>query len=81
MPLPIQAVNKIILTYHCHLYFTLTGKHAMTLRRVLIIEDDADAAGVLDAYLRRENYAVAISGDGRAGLPVFRRKVPPAYVD
>lgn len=26
----------------------------MLSRRVLIIEDDADAAGVLEAYLRRE---------------------------
>lgn len=48
----------------------------MTPRRVLIIEDDADAAGVLDAYLRREHYAVAISGDGRAGLDVARQWKP-----
>jgi DNA-binding response OmpR family regulator len=32
----------------------------MLSRRVLIIEDDADAAGVLEAYLRRENYDVAV---------------------
>lgn len=48
----------------------------MNPRRVLIIEDDADAAGVLDAYLRRENYVVAISGDGRAGLDVARQWKP-----
>lgn len=48
----------------------------MNQRRVLIIEDDADAAGVLEAYLRRENYAVAISGDGRAGLDVARQWKP-----
>lgn len=48
----------------------------MNPRRVLIIEDDADAAGVLDAYLRRENYAVAISGDGRTGLDVARQWKP-----
>jgi two-component system response regulator AdeR len=48
----------------------------MDPRRVLIIEDDADAAGVLDAYLRRENYVVAISGDGRAGLDVARQWKP-----
>lgn len=29
----------------------------MLSRRVLIIEDDADAAGVLEAYLRRENFS------------------------
>ncbi|EGT5738493.1 DNA-binding response regulator, partial [Cronobacter dublinensis subsp. dublinensis] len=27
----------------------------MVTKRVLIIEDDADAASVLEAYLRREN--------------------------
>ncbi len=48
----------------------------MNQRRVLIIEDDADAAGVLEAYLRRENYAVAISGDGRAGLDAARQWKP-----
>lgn len=40
----------------------------MLSRRVLIIEDDADAAGVLEAYLRRENYDVAVTVDGLAGL-------------
>ncbi len=36
----------------------------MQSKRVLIIEDDADAAGVLEAYLKRENYEVMIAGDG-----------------
>lgn len=48
----------------------------MSKRRVLIIEDDADAAGVLEAYLKRENYEVAISGDGRSGLDVTRQWKP-----
>ncbi|MGP3592023.1 response regulator [Vagococcus sp. WN89Y] len=48
----------------------------MSRRRVLIIEDDADAAGVLEAYLQRENYAIAISGDGRAGLEIARQWKP-----
>lgn len=48
----------------------------MNPRRVLIIEDDADAAGVLEAYLRRENYLVTISGDGRAGLDIARQWKP-----
>lgn len=48
----------------------------MSKRRVLIIEDDADAAGVLEAYLQRENYDIAISGDGRAGLEIARQWKP-----
>lgn len=48
----------------------------MLSRRVLIIEDDADAAGVLEAYLRRENYDVAITVDGLAGLDMAQRWKP-----
>lgn len=45
----------------------------MQSKRVLIIEDDADAAGVLEAYLKRENYDVTIAGDGLSGLDAARR--------
>ena len=48
----------------------------MLSRRVLIIEDDADAAGVLEAYLRRENYNVAVTVDGLAGLDMAQRWKP-----
>jgi DNA-binding response OmpR family regulator len=48
----------------------------MLSRRVLIIEDDADAAGVLEAYLRRENYDVTITGDGLSGLDMAQRWKP-----
>lgn len=48
----------------------------MQEKRVLIIEDDADAAGVLEAYLKRENYAVTIAGDGPGGLEAARRWQP-----
>ncbi|MGX5867761.1 response regulator [Enterobacter cloacae] len=48
----------------------------MLFRRVLIIEDDADAAGVLEAYLRRENYDVTVTGDGLAGLEMAQRWKP-----
>ncbi len=40
----------------------------MQNKRVLVIEDDADAANVLEAYLRREVYSVAVAGDGVAGM-------------
>ncbi|WP_313656044.1 response regulator [Pantoea sp.] len=48
----------------------------MQSKRVLIIEDDADAAGVLEAYLKRENYEVTIAGDGPGGLEIARRWQP-----
>jgi len=48
----------------------------MQSKRVLIIEDDADAAGVLEAYLKRESYEVMIAGDGAGGLDAARRWQP-----
>ncbi|AIR65872.1 response regulator [Cedecea neteri] len=40
----------------------------MKNKRVLVIEDDADAANVLEAYLKREGYSVSVVGDGLAGM-------------
>jgi len=37
-------------------------------RRVLLIEDDADLAGLLDRVLADEGYAVTRAGDGHTGL-------------
>lgn len=48
----------------------------MQTKRVLVIEDDVDAAGVLEAYLKRENYDVAVAGDGLAGLEKVRSWKP-----
>lgn len=48
----------------------------MQSKRILIIEDDADAAGVLEAYLKCENYEVMIAGDGPGGLDIARRWQP-----
>ncbi|MEA9390126.1 response regulator [Acerihabitans sp. TG2] len=48
----------------------------MQTKRVLVIEDDADAADVLEAYLRRENYEVAIADDGLKGLDMVKRWKP-----
>ncbi|HEY0211935.1 response regulator [Acerihabitans sp.] len=48
----------------------------MQTKRILVIEDDADAADVLEAYLRRENYEVAIAGDGLKGLDMVKRLKP-----
>ncbi|ATF93352.1 Response regulator ArlR [Cedecea neteri] len=40
----------------------------MKNKRVLVIEDDADAANVLEAYLKREGYSVSVAGDGLSGM-------------
>lgn len=48
----------------------------MSGKRILIIEDDADAADVLSAYLLREQYAVSVAGDGPSGLEMSQRLKP-----
>lgn len=40
----------------------------MVNERILVIEDDMDAANVLEAYLLRDNFNVAIAGNGIQGL-------------
>ncbi len=48
----------------------------MKTKRVLIIEDEADAAGVLEAYLKRDGYDVAIASNGMTGLEQAQRWQP-----
>ncbi|MEV0804357.1 response regulator transcription factor [Kribbella sp. NPDC050281] len=38
------------------------------MKRILLIEDDADLAGLLDRVLADEGYAVTLAGDGQTGL-------------
>ena len=47
----------------------------MSGKRILIIEDDADAADVLSAYLARESYAVSVAGDGPSGLEMSQNSM------
>jgi DNA-binding response OmpR family regulator len=48
----------------------------MNKKRVLIIEDDMDAAEVLEAYLVREHFAVSIATDGLKGLEMAQQWRP-----
>ncbi|MCI1010328.1 response regulator transcription factor [Pseudomonas oryzihabitans] len=43
---------------------------------ILIVEDDADSASVLEAYLLRDGFAVILAEDGRQGLDLFQRERP-----
>ncbi len=40
----------------------------MTAKRILVVEDDADSASVLEAYLRRDGFKVALAEDGERGV-------------
>jgi two-component system, OmpR family, response regulator AdeR len=48
----------------------------MNTKRILIIEDDSDAANVLEAYLRRENFEVQLAADGPRGLQLALSQRP-----
>ncbi|ELY3982099.1 response regulator transcription factor [Cronobacter muytjensii] len=40
----------------------------MKMKKVLIVEDDSDAANVLEAYLKKDHFLTMIAGDGQRGL-------------
>ena len=49
------------------------------MSRILVVEDDVDAAQVVNAYLTREGYAVTVVHDGATGLQMALQS-PPALV-
>lgn len=48
----------------------------MNKKTVLVVEDDQDAASILEAYLKRENFEVVIAYDGQKGLEAALRLKP-----
>ncbi|AZE55175.1 Two-component transcriptional response regulator, LuxR family [Pseudomonas synxantha] len=44
----------------------------MSGKRILIVEDDADSANILEAYLRRDGFEVALAEDGQRGLDLHK---------
>lgn len=45
----------------------------MTATDILIIEDDADIAGVLRDFLQEKGYVVSIAGDGKKALALYEK--------
>ena len=54
--------------------------HAVAPRRVLLVEDNADAASALAELLSLEGHDVHLATDGLAGLEAARRLLPDAVV-
>lgn len=48
----------------------------MSAKRILVVEDDADSAGIIEAYLRRDGFEVALAGDGQRGIDLHRQWKP-----
>lgn len=48
----------------------------MTSKLILIVEDDADSANILEAYLKRDFFEVAIAEDGQKGVELHHRLKP-----
>lgn len=48
----------------------------MTSKLILIVEDDADSANVLEAYLKRDFFDVAIAKNGLEGVELHHRLKP-----
>jgi DNA-binding response OmpR family regulator len=52
----------------------------MTVRRVLVVEDETSIAQVIRLYLEREGHQVTVVGDGDAALDAVRRTTPDLIV-
>ncbi|SDI50125.1 DNA-binding response regulator, OmpR family, contains REC and winged-helix (wHTH) domain [Paraburkholderia steynii] len=48
----------------------------MLQKKIMVVEDDSDSASILDAYLRRDGFAVALSPDGRHAVQMFAQWKP-----
>ncbi|WP_191488139.1 response regulator [Pseudomonas sp. FEN] len=48
----------------------------MSGKRILIVEDDADSASILEAYLRRDGFDVILAEDGQRGIELHRQCKP-----
>ncbi|QJI37056.1 response regulator transcription factor [Pseudomonas sp. ADAK13] len=48
----------------------------MMHKRILIVEDDADGASILEAYLKKDGFEVFLAEDGAKGLMLFRQLAP-----
>ena len=48
----------------------------MTSKLILIVEDDADSASILEAYLKRDFFEVAIAENGLKGVELHHRLKP-----
>ncbi|MCC4610002.1 response regulator [Xanthomonas campestris] len=48
----------------------------MTGKKVLLVEDDADSANILEAYMRRDGFEVAIAADGERAIQLHAQWTP-----
>ncbi|RUL73660.1 response regulator [Dyella choica] len=48
----------------------------MNAKKVLVVEDDADSASILEAYLRRDGFDVGLAGDGLRAIEVHAHWKP-----
>ena len=53
---------------------------ATVQRKILIVEDDADIRGLLNARLRQGSYDTAVATDGMTALAIARREQPDLIV-
>ncbi len=48
----------------------------MSGKRILVVEDDADSASILEAYLSRDGFDVILAEDGQRGIELHRQCKP-----
>ena len=48
----------------------------MSGKRILVVEDDSDSASILEAYLLRDGFTVALAENGQRGIDMHRQWKP-----
>src|SRR5690606_25134278 len=56
------------------------GEGEMNARRILVVEDEASIAEVVQLYLRRAGFQVQIAPDGRTALDALAVQIPDLVV-
>jgi two-component system response regulator AdeR len=51
-------------------------RRTMNEKKVLVVEDDADSASILEAYLKRDGFMVAVAGDGMQAVSLHAQWKP-----
>jgi two-component system, OmpR family, alkaline phosphatase synthesis response regulator PhoP len=61
----------------------MTGKSepvSVTVKKILVVDDEKKIAGIVKAYLEREGYRVITAYDGKTAVELARREMPDLLV-
>ena len=70
------AFKALSRNYQEFMKMPLTSEPGMIGKRILVVEDDPDGASILEAYLRKDGFEVAVASDGERALQLHAQWHP-----